>query len=237
MPTPVALNEPLAKLVVDTVRKIVSSGWLLPGQLPNQVAFPEDGILFRNDSEETIPPYGLMQVTGLEELAGRTYHVVDQYDEDVFGGFLFNGHREVEKGDTGFAQRHEPFIAAGDGSTVTAGHLWGAESGEWTIAPNGGPWLVTGENDIASDAVMVSRDIAVTYRGVVTTEITARSGSTEGSGVVTLKTIGASNATATLQTGIDVTTLLSDTSAVDAEVVLGRTTNGRLQVIAEDCGA
>ena len=225
-----------AKMILDVVKYLRASGLVNDDGKRGSLNYPLPQLTrFRNDSGETIPAYSIMQITGTAELFGRTYHLVDQYSTGVFGGFLFNGKREVADGETGNAQTGIHFIAMGDGSTDTVGHLWGPANGSWELTPNGGPYIIAGDSGISTDVVFVQWDVAATYRAVVTTQISARSGSTDGSGVVTLKTIGTSAATATLQTGVSVTSLLSDEILVDAEVIVARTTNGRLQVIAEDC--
>lgn len=232
-------TEETARYLLDTINQLVASGWALPGnKQPTAIPFQRQ-TFFINDSGEEIPPYACMQITEMEKF-GQNYCKVDKYDEDVFGGFLFNGHREVADKDSGVAQFAPRFLGLRENNTdaVTLGHLWGPDPGEWFLKPNGGPWQAVNlrTEDADETAIWFQADLATTYRAVVTTEITARSGSTEGSGVVTLKTVGASNGTAILQNGVNVTTLLTGTSAVDAELVVARTTNGRLQVISEDCG-
>lgn len=232
-------SEETARLIHDAVKQLIASGYALPTSEQARAQSASRQTIFVNDSGEEIPPYACMQITEMEDF-GLNYCKVDKYDEDVFGGFLFNGHTAVADGKMGTAQSTPRFLGLREDSAdaVTLGHLWGPEVGEWFLKPNGGPWQALNLRTEATDetAIWFQPDIATTYRAVVTTAVTARSGTTEGGGVVTLKTIGASKATATLQTGIDVTTLLSATSAIDTELVVARTTNGRLQVISEDCG-
>lgn len=233
-------SEPVARQIYAVVKQLIASGYALPGSSQQSRAqFTQRPTLFVNDSGEEIPPFACMQITEMEDF-GKNYAKVDKYDEDVFGGFLFNGPRSVADDKVGMAQATPRFRATREDNTdaVTAGHLWGPDPGEWFLKPNGGPWAALAlQTESSTETVMwLHPDIATTYRATVTTEVTARSGSTDGAGVVTIKTVGASNATATLQTGVAVTSLLSSTVAVSAETVVSRTTNGRLQIISEDCG-
>ena len=232
-----AYSPATAKMILDVVNYLKSSGLVTSDGKRGYLNYPLPQLTrFRNDSGETIPAYALMQIQGTAELYDRTYHLVSKYNEGSFGGFLFNSKREVENGKTGVAQTVIHPLALGNGGTATLGQLWGASSGSWALTKNGGPWIIAGNSTVATNVVRVQLDVAVTYRAIVTSEISARDGDTDGEGVVTLKHIGPGSATSSFQTGVNVTSLLSDVIAEDTEVIVARTTNGRLQVIAEDCG-
>ena len=99
---------------------------------------------FRNSSGETVPPYGVLQITGVETKNGRQILVVTK----PAGGTLYavNGPSAVDAGRYGTCTTDVRFIAAydtGDG-TPSSGAEWGPKSGQWTLDPDGAGYLVLG---------------------------------------------------------------------------------------------
>ena len=226
-----------ARMILDAVRFLKSSGVLLnDGKKKPAVVPPPRMIYFKNDSGETCPAFSIMQVTGTEEVGGQNYLTIDKYSESVFGQLLINGYREVETDGLGVAQPGPIYRIQGDGSTVTNGYLWGASNGSWTATDNGGPYLASGEDDVETDVIVASLDLASGYVATATTDITAADGDVLGDGEVSLRPIGASWTASPQQTGVAVGSILSDTISNGAKLVLVRSTNGRLIVVSEDCG-
>lgn len=112
-------------------------------------------IYVRNDDATEAPAFACMQVVGTVEVGGQNYLKVDKpIDADgTAGWFVFNGPYAIPAGDFGVASDGPLCRMLTDGSTVTAGGLWGPVSGQWTIAPGGTLFIASGEDDIAADVM------------------------------------------------------------------------------------
>lgn len=112
-------------------------------------------IYVRNDDASEAPPYACMQVVGTAEVGGQNYLKVDKpIDGDgTAGWFVFNGPSAIASGDFGIAFDGPLCRMLTDGSSVTAGALWGPVSGQWTIAPGGSLFVAAGADDIATNVM------------------------------------------------------------------------------------
>lgn len=113
-------------------------------------------IYVRNDETEAAPPYACMQVIDTVEEAGQNYLIVEKpIDSDgAAGWYVFNGPNEIEaSGGFGIAFDGPLCRMLTDGSTVTAGDVWGPVASQWTIAPSGSLFVAAGEDDIAADVM------------------------------------------------------------------------------------
>jgi hypothetical protein len=112
-------------------------------------------IYVRNDDATEAPAFACMQVVGTVEVGGQNYLKVDKpIDADGTGGwFVFNGPYAIPAGDFGTAYDGPLCRMLTDGSTVTAGGLWGPVASQWTIAPGGSLFVAAGEDDIATDVM------------------------------------------------------------------------------------
>lgn len=114
------------------------------GQFRSQ---PHEEILFRNKSgnitDSTIPPYGIVQVIGVEIVNDTLEFIEVGKPDGTAGEFLFNGPDEVVNGAIGAVQTQTLVRAAYDPTNVpSVGETWGPESGSWLASPNGDPALV-----------------------------------------------------------------------------------------------
>lgn len=94
------------------------------------------GILFRNDSGETIPAGGVMRVTGVTVVKQRPAVKVEK--PNGYGGregrYLVNGMVPVADGQYGEAQDgplYSVYFDTSDSATPTAGELWGPVDASW----------------------------------------------------------------------------------------------------------
>ncbi len=113
-------------------------------------------IYVRNDETEAAPPYACMQVIDTVEVAGQNYLIVKKpVDSDgTAGWYVFNGPNEIEEdGGFGIAFDGPQCRMLTDGSTVTAGDVWGPVASQWEIEPNGSLFVAAGEDDIAPDVM------------------------------------------------------------------------------------
>jgi hypothetical protein len=96
-----------------------------------------------------------MQVVGTVEFGGQNYLTVDKPIDGTgtAGWFVFNGPNAIASGDFGVAYDGPLCRMLTDGSTVTAGALWGPVASQWTIAPGGSLFVAAGEDDIATDVM------------------------------------------------------------------------------------
>jgi hypothetical protein len=112
-------------------------------------------IFVKNDYAGTIPPYACLQVTDTIEDGNYNYLQVDQpADADgTAGWYVFNGPRAIEENGFGVAYDGPLCRMLTDGSTVTAGELWGPVANQFTIAPGGSLFVAAGEDNIATDVM------------------------------------------------------------------------------------
>lgn len=104
-----------ARLVLDTARRIKASGLLDRVGGSNEDRPLEQPIYVLNESGETIPPFGVMQATGLVGDDVREAFSVAKVTDPTgsSGPILFNGETEIQDGQIGVAQsgnviRHSP---------------------------------------------------------------------------------------------------------------------------------
>lgn len=145
-----------AKIVLDVVRYLRDSGFVIPQHgRGNQFIPPDAYIYVRNDSGEEVPAFACMQVTGTVESGGQNYIKVnkptDTNGDD--GRYLFNGVAPIEAGGYGVAY-DGPFVRMlTDGSSITVGDLWEPEIGQWTVTPGGTQFSAVGADDIKTDVM------------------------------------------------------------------------------------
>lgn len=235
MPRISVLSEDNNRLVLDTIRQLIASGYVVPGSEKTPPVTEQGGYLFYNASGEIIPAFAIMQIVETTLYHGRPLYKVKKYNESDGVGFLFNGPRDVADKQLGTAQTGPHYRALGDGSTLTEGHLWGPVGGEWSLTDNGGMYVAMGGDQLVNDVLRVRVDETPAYDAIVTTAIGAYS-SGYGSGVVSLQYAGASGSLQTLQAGVTVYNRFLSGMAIDDIVTVARMKNGKLRVIAQECG-
>jgi len=145
-------------------------------------------VFVRNDSGETIPAYGCMQVTGTDVVAGRTVVTVNKPFEDD-GEYLINSQFEIpaigeESEGVGWAYRFGVVIFLG--SPPAGPTQYRPIVNSWEIEEGDGPFVIYGEHNAATNA-LIGRiaagepgdvdpiDLPETNPGVVTVEILTES--------------------------------------------------------------
>lgn len=124
---------------------------------------------FRNESSETIPPFGVLRVTGVVvPEPGRVVLVGNQ--PDTFGcqerGML-NGAVPVESGQYGVCTRTGPAAGAyelADGEPAV-GERWGPRPGSWRLRRHTGGFVVWGVTNAAAGLVLVQPQPMVSLLG------------------------------------------------------------------------
>jgi len=159
------MTEPLgiyskknAELILEVVRYLRDNGFVVgKGNPSSTIQLAPEIIPVRNDSGVAIPKYACMQVTGTVEHGNQNYiKVVKPVDiSGESGGYLFNGHAEIEIGGYGVAQDGLEVRAITDGSSVVCGDKWQPTVGDWTIEPGGVAFSAIGEDDIATDCMRI----------------------------------------------------------------------------------
>lgn len=142
-------------------------------------AFVEDlpgdnGINFRNDSGEEIPPYGLVHITGSINFEGMLIFTVDKpATANVLKSKIFiNGPAAVADGKYGTAQTGPIFRLIHDAAiSYIAGDRVGYKDGSFLAGLNP-TFLVLGEDDIEENCLRVMFDDTEIY-GVSASTITS----------------------------------------------------------------
>ena len=114
-------------------------------------------VFVKNTEAEVIPPYACLRVTGTIETGGRTALLVEK-PTSVSGEFVFNGPYEIaalaDVG-VGWAYKFEIIVMLGDGTPPTAANVqYSPVVGSWTITESSGPFVVFGEHNAATDALI-----------------------------------------------------------------------------------
>jgi len=111
-------------------------------------------VFVRNDSGETCPAYGCMQVTGVAIVGGQTV-VTCTKPTTTAGEYLFNSPYPIADGENGWAYKFGVVIALGNGTPPTAPNvIYQPVVSTWTIEEGGSLFTVFGEHNVIADAVV-----------------------------------------------------------------------------------
>jgi hypothetical protein len=213
-------DEATAKDVIETIKALKDSGLLastgdeglkqgLPGQQVYNTPIPT---IVYNDSGQTVPAYGLMQITGNLDEDGRNYVKIKRPADSVPPGLLLiNGSTDIAIAGYGTAQPGPTYKVLHDGGTYAAGYTLGIKLATFT-ATAGSMFSVLGNDELTSGATNVVKVMLTDPTRLVlaytTAGATARSGTTLGKGTATMYYLAVS--------GTDrVLTATTDTAAVD----------------------
>jgi hypothetical protein len=212
-------DEATAKDVLSTIGALKASGLLSPQQTEANRGLPSrkaenttPPTIVYNDSGQTVPAFGLMQVTGNLDEDGRNYVKIKRPADSVPPGLLLvNGPNEIAAGGYGVAQVGPTYRLLHDGGTYAAGYTLGLKIGAFTATSGhlfsvlGDDELVTGTNDVVRAMFADDTRLILAY---TTGGATARSGTTLGKGTATMRYLAVS--------GTDrVLTATTDTAAID----------------------
>jgi hypothetical protein len=160
-------DEATAKDIIATIKALKASGLLepkpevkqgLPGQQVYNTPAP---ILVYNDSGQTVPAYGLMQMSTTLDEDGRNYVKIKRPIDSTLlrCPLLINGPTEIAVGGYGCAQLGPKFRLLHDGGTYVAGDRLGAKTGTFT-ATYGALFSVIGADAIETNVVQVMFDVS-----------------------------------------------------------------------------
>jgi hypothetical protein len=212
-------DEATARRVLNAIDALEASGLLGPTTGEVKKGYDENRtwneippISVYNDSGQTVPAYGLMQITGSLDEDGRNYIKIKRPADSVPPGLLLiNGPTEIAVAGYGTAQQGPKYRLLHDGGTYAAGYTLGIDIGSFE-ATAGSMFSVLGDDEITSGTtdvvcVMFAEPtrliLAYTASGA-----TARSGTTLGKGTATMRYLAVS--------GTDrVLTATTDTADVD----------------------
>jgi hypothetical protein len=98
--------------------------------------FPVGWIVVTNGTSETIPPYGVVRITSVDQSSGLP--VVGKPNADDDNAVFVNGGAPIPAGEKGSVHCTFPAIAAfqadsGDGANPANGEIWGTKSGSWYL--------------------------------------------------------------------------------------------------------
>jgi hypothetical protein len=129
---------------------------------------------FRNDNSGTVPAYGLMRVTGMATVEGKTLFTIDKPNTSFNRLYLVNGPTEVLTGKRswGYWLWHADYVLYDTGNTPADGESWGPQDNTWTLKKYRYGFTIMGGNTGTGAA---SRTIAVQH------EVLAFTGKTDAS--------------------------------------------------------
>jgi hypothetical protein len=149
--------EQLARVWKATLDSEISRS----GKVDEREIQEAEPILYRNDSGHTVPPYGIVQVSGCIDVENSYNYLTAKRAFDYAANqsiVLVNGPREVEDGDYGTAQPGPVFRVVHDGAiTYAVGDRVGWKANSFQVAL--GPlFRVVGEDDIVDNCLRVVFD-------------------------------------------------------------------------------
>ena len=125
----------------------------------------ESPIFFRNDSAQTIPPFGLMQTVTTLDVSGSYNLILAKRPVDstlLRCPLLINSEREVLANEYGVAQPGPVFRLLHNGTAYVAGDRLGPLTATFT-ATYGSMYAVLGADDIDTNIVRVMFDTSCMY--------------------------------------------------------------------------
>lgn len=150
--------------IAAIIRYYRKNGLWAEGGDPTFTQGPAAGLLLKNTEAAVIPAYGCVEVVGTVDEDNRNYvEVKKPTSSGVL--FLFNGHTSIEASGYGVAQSGPVIRAYKSTGTVTLNGRWAPTPSQYYLTKGAGPYVVVGEDDIASNVFRVVRDdVARLYR-------------------------------------------------------------------------
>jgi hypothetical protein len=160
--------------ILRVIAELEASGLLRPKTervdgLPGETILNEPPITrVYNDSGQTVPPYGLMQMSTTLDEDGRNYVKIKRPIDSTLlrCPLLINGPTEIAVGGYGCAQQGPKFRLLHDGGTYVAGDRLGSKTGTFT-ATYGALFSVIGADAIETNIVQVMFDTSA-FKGKTT---------------------------------------------------------------------
>ena len=108
---------------------------------------------FVNESGETVPPYGVLKITGWEADRNERDHFTATKPDGSEGIFLLNSMFPVPDGKIGHLTDHNGMRAKVKTGSPENGEIWGPEDGSWGLVKDAPGFKIVG--DFAAGAVRV----------------------------------------------------------------------------------
>lgn len=189
---------------------------------------------FRNDSADTIPAYGVMRVTGLTNYAGQAVITVDEPSTTFSNLYLLNGSMDVAADGDGYCQpMRQYFLAAYDAGTPVFGEGWGPKPSQSTLSKGYPGFVIVGIHNSTDKIAVVEQRPMLTLLGKANGAISARSGTTPGTGTMDIYYVTGTTLT---DTTMDVTVKnLSATAVTASAYIMAKWIGDAWYVDFEDC--
>ena len=161
-------NADDARLVLSLARRLRASGLLDNLNLPSEDRPIEQPIYVENASGETIPPFAVMQATGVVGDENRDFYTVEKVSDPTgsSGPLLFNGVSEIESNGIGIAQSGQAIYHNPD-NPVSGFRNYAPSTGSWSLGLQlGGPYMLaprTGADSGQGYAAKIIRQQAVLF--------------------------------------------------------------------------
>lgn len=88
---------------------------------------------FRNDNAGTIPAFGVMRITGVEERHGNALYTVDKPSTTFQRLYMINGPLDVPAGGYGSGTFDVAYALCSSSASPAYGESWGAKHDEWKL--------------------------------------------------------------------------------------------------------
>ena len=148
-----------ARMVLDAVRFLKSQGFLRKdGNKPPQNVPPRTPRLFRNDTDETVPAYACMQVTGTYESGSQNYFTIQKPEDATAesGPYVFNHHNPVEPGEFGKCHDGVETRSLSTAPAASAGTRFAPSPGSWNVTANPeGMFVHAGPDDLGPNVARI----------------------------------------------------------------------------------
>jgi len=90
-------------------------------------------VVYRNNSDESAPPFALLRITGVEVVHGQTIFVATKPDTTFDRYYAVNGGAAVSPGKMGECTFTPQCITRVESGTPSVGDSYGAKSGQWGL--------------------------------------------------------------------------------------------------------
>jgi len=123
---------------------------------------------FRNDSAESVPPFGIIRLTG--SITRRRQTVLKAEQSNTYGSqFLhaINGPQKISASKYGLCTLDFPAIARYDDSdgSPAFGEAWGPRNGDWKLRKSTAGFQIIGMPDSTAKVVLVARSPMLSFVG------------------------------------------------------------------------
>jgi hypothetical protein len=209
---------------------------------PPRMLLPVDKLYFYNNSGETAPAFGCLQVTGVTEIDNRYFLTAEKPSGNI-GVFVFNSGSDVENAKTGVCHAG-PFVRVlyDSGDSPTNGQVYGVDGFKARSFNSGKPLLNLVMLGVLDSSAKVAYALIEPMQQVLIKApsggIPGRVGTLLGSAtcdVVTMATSNAQLATSSVQLTVFNWSTSVACKTGDRYGVAGLV-NGRWEITAEDCG-